>query len=357
MNGPPPLRELYAYLTEGCNLACRHCWLAPRHDPDLATTRLLALGELERALDEALPLGLRTVKLTGGEPLLHPDIAGVLDLLAQRGLEVVVETNGVLLSAALADLLAVSGAEVSVSLDGASRAVHDHIRGVAGAYDGAVRAVALLAERGLAPQVIFSLLRANMNELLDAIELAAGLGAGSFKVNIVQPTARGLRLHESGEAPSMGEIIEIAQSVYREPGPAAPIDVIVDVPPAFRPLSVLARPLGGAGCAVLTVIGLLPDGSYALCGVGQHIPDLVFGRVGADALAPLWATHPVLTELREGLPHRLHGVCATCLLRDSCLGECIAQNYYRAHDLFAPYWFCDEADGLGLFPSSRRRPA
>ena len=68
----PPLSRIYFYLTEGCNLACRHCWLAPGFDPDGSRHAVLPVELFETAIREARPLGLARVKLTGGEPLLHP---------------------------------------------------------------------------------------------------------------------------------------------------------------------------------------------------------------------------------------------------------------------------------------------
>jgi len=59
-------------------------------------------------------------------------------------------------------------------------------------------------------------------------------------------------------------------------------------------------------------------------------------------------------QLREGLPHRLTGICSRCIMRARCIGSCIAQNYYRDGSLWAPYWFCELADEAGLFPASRR---
>ena len=69
-----PLNQLYFYLTEGCNLACRHCWLAPKLDAAGDRYPTLPVELFETAIREAKPLGLSAVKLTGGEPLLHPRI-------------------------------------------------------------------------------------------------------------------------------------------------------------------------------------------------------------------------------------------------------------------------------------------
>jgi MoaA/NifB/PqqE/SkfB family radical SAM enzyme len=53
------------------------------------------------------------------------------------------------------------------------------------------------------------------------------------------------------------------------------------------------------------------------------------------------------------LPGRLEGVCSRCLMKRRCLGSCVAQNYYSEGRLWAPYWFCRQAEEEGLFPASR----
>jgi sulfatase maturation enzyme AslB (radical SAM superfamily) len=96
--GTPPLNRLYLYLTDGCNLACRHCWISPAHDPGGQRSTFLEPALIEQAIGEALPLGLESVKLTGGEPLLHPQFADIVGLVGQHGLGLSLETNGTLLS-------------------------------------------------------------------------------------------------------------------------------------------------------------------------------------------------------------------------------------------------------------------
>jgi len=83
------------------------------------------------------------------------------------------------------------------------------------------------------------------------------------------------------------------------------------------------------------------------------LTDLVFGHSAENLLADIWSNTPVLSELREGLPHRLDGICGDCLMKGICLGSCIAQNYYKTKSMWAPYWFCEEARKRGLFPEAR----
>jgi len=94
-----------------------------------------------------------------------------------------------------------------------------------------------------------------------------------------------------------------------------------------------------------------------LCGIGESVAELVFGDARTVSLEEVWNTNPVLQEIRQGLPSKLKGICGECIMKATCLGSCIAMNYYRYRDLFAPYWYCEDADAAGLFPASRRRSA
>ena len=151
----PKLSQLYFYLTEGCNLACRHCWLAPKFDPAGDRYPVLSLEHFRTAIREAKPLGLSGVKLTGGEPLLHPDIMEILEIIRQQGLDFTMETNGLLCTSDMAAAIALQkNPFVSVSLDGADEKTHDKIRGLAGAFANATNAIRHLAAAGISPQVI-----------------------------------------------------------------------------------------------------------------------------------------------------------------------------------------------------------
>jgi len=351
-----PLNQLYFYLTEGCNLACRHCWLAPKLDAQGDRYPTLPIELFETALLEARPLGLSGVKLTGGEPLLHPRIVDILALIRREKLRLALETNGLLCTPALAAEIAKSPHRfVSVSMDGVDAETHEWVRGVAGSFEKAKQAVRNLVAAGIHPQVIFSVMRHNVGQVDAIVRLAEELGASSVKFNVIQPTARGEKLHEAEETLTVAELIPLGRHVERELAPATRLKLFFDYPPAFRILSRIASGDGCGVCGILGILGVIANGHYALCGIGEHIPELVFGVVGQDRLETIWQENPVLNALREGLPGKLEGICGQCLMKYRCLGSCVAQNYYRSHNLWAPFWFCEEAEAAGLFPASRKK--
>jgi SynChlorMet cassette radical SAM/SPASM protein ScmF len=354
----PPLNQVYFYLTEGCNLRCRHCWIMT----DKAYTSsqpkaFLDLQLFESILEQARPLGLTSVKLTGGEPFLHPQIQRMLEIIQTTRLRLVMETNGVLLTPELASLTASCDRSfVSVSLDGVDSETHEWVRQVPGSYQGALRGIGYLVQAGIKPQIIFTIMKKNQDQMASIVGLSEEMGADSVKFNIIQPSPRGDKMQEEGETLALGEMLDLCRWVEQDLAPSADIPILIGYPPAFTPLK---RIIGKGGsrshCGIRSVLGVLANGSYALCGIGTHIPELVFGHASQDSLAEVWESHPVLQEIREGLPERLGGICKNCLLRGFCLGFCLAQNYYYSHDLWTPYWLCQQAEAAGLFPESRQR--
>jgi SynChlorMet cassette radical SAM/SPASM protein ScmF len=354
-----PLNQIYFYLTEGCNLRCRHCWIAPKYQSEGDSNGSLDLDLFKSIIEQAIPLGLTGVKLTGGEPLLHPEVKEILEYIRTEDLCLTVETNGVLSTPELAEnMAACKDPFVSVSLDGADAGAHEWVRGVPGCFEAAMEGIRSLVDVGFRPQIIMSVMRHNKDQMEPMVRLAERLGAGSVKYNIVQPTARGEKLHESGEALNIEELVELGRWVEDTLSNRTNISIYHSHPMAFRPLGKMfgANGDGCSVCGVLGILGVLADGSYALCGIGETMPDLVFGHGATDPLKDVWNNTPILLELREGLPQGLKGICNDCLMKGLCLGSCIAQNYYRSRSVWAPYWYCEEAHKRGLLPHTRISP-
>ncbi len=351
-----PLNCIYFYLTEGCNLACRHCWIQPKFQNGERVYPSLEVGLFKSIIEQAKSLGLGGVKLTGGEPLLHPQIDELLDHIKKEELRLTIETNGVLCTPAIARQISSCGHPfVSVSIDGADAETHEWVRGVAGSFRQAIDGVRNLVEAGIHPQIIMTIMRRNMDQMEDVVRLAESLRANSVKFNIVQPAARGEKMHEAGETLTIEELVETGRWVEKDLSARTAIRLHYSHPAAFRPMSKMFGESGdGCGvCGVLGILGVLGNGSYALCGIGETVPELVFGHAAKDRLSDVWENTSVLKVLREGLPHRFEGICGDCVMRGICLGSCVAQNYYSTKNLWAGYWYCEAAKKRGLFPGTR----
>ena len=351
-----PLNQIYFYLTEGCNLRCRHCWIEPKYQAGDKSYPALDIGLFRSIIEQAKPLGLAGVKLTGGEPLLHPNINEILDVVMAEDLRLTVETNGVLCTSELAEkMMACKNTFISVSLDSADPDTHEWVRGVEGCFDEALEGFRNLVKAGFRPQLIMSIMRRNKDHMEATVRLAEALGAGSVKFNLVQPTARGEIMHEAGETLTIEELVELGKWAENELSNSSSIRIFYSHPAAFKPLGKMFGENGtGCGvCGIFGIIGVLGNGSYALCGIGETVSELVFGHAAKDRLEDVWKNTPVLKQIRENLPKKLGGICGECIMQGICLGSCIAQNYYRSKDLWAPFWFCEATKKAGLFPETR----
>ncbi|MCM1567440.1 MAG: SynChlorMet cassette radical SAM/SPASM protein ScmF [Dehalobacter sp.] len=350
-----PLNQIYFYLTADCNLRCRHCWIAPAFQSSTVSNSYIPVDLFKKIVKEGKPLGLSNVKLTGGEPLLHPRILEILTFIREEGLSLGVETNGVLCTPEVARAIAACGnVYVSISLDGVDAETHEWVRGVDGCFEDALAGIRNLVSVGIRPQIIMSVMRKNRDQMEPMVRLAESLGANSVKFNVVVPTERAEQLYEAGEAMGIEDFVKLGHWVEHTLSKSSSIPLHYSHPIAFRSLgNMIGRSYGCGICNILGIIGVLADGTYALCGIGENVPELTCGNAANVSLKDAWENASFLCELRKGLPDRLEGVCGECINKKTCFGGCIAQNYYRSKSLWAPYWYCDEAMKKGLFPASR----
>jgi SynChlorMet cassette radical SAM/SPASM protein ScmF len=355
----PRLNTIYFYLTEGCNCKCRHCWITPKFESGgEGKWPYISVSAFKKVVEQGCRLGLSAVKLTGGEPLIHPDILELLAYIETTGLRLIIETNGLACTKEIAAAIKrCNSSFVSISLDGAKEETHNWVRGVDNAYEGALNGVRNLVEVGIRPQLIMSLVKRNQDQIEDLVKLAEGIGASSIKFNLVAPLMeRGELLAEKNETLSVKDFMELGRKIEDEIQPKSKIRLSYSHPFAFKSLSTMFEKNELGRCGIFGIIGVLGSGKYALCGIGENVKELIFGNVEEDKLADIWNNNSILNEIRTGLPEKLEGICADCLMKSMCLGHCVANNYFANRNLFAPFWFCEEAFKQNIFPSTRLKP-
>jgi len=353
--GVPPLTSLYLYISGSCNLACRHCWISPAYKAGGNGGQFVKIGYIRKAIQKAKPLGLRRVKLTGGEPMLHPQFQEIVSLIDSEGLSIQIETNGTLIDQQMAKFLKQIKrfSFISVSVDGADAETHEALRVVPGSFESAVNGIKNLVEQGFQPQLICTLHKGNVSQMAEVIELAKSLKCGSVKFNQVQQVGRGEQFSKK-EGMKISEIINVYHRLENDFTPKAKIRIHFDIPFAFYSIRKLLDD-NLSRCTVMNILGMLAGGELSLCGIGVTVPELIYGHIEKDSLRDVWCHSPGLTQLREQIPSQLEGICGECLHRDICMGDCIANNFHVAGKLNAPYQFCDTAEALGLFPASRKK--
>lgn len=192
--------RLWLYTNFHCNLACDYCAVA---SSPKARPRILSLGQLRELVDEAVTQRFTELYLTGGEPMLHTDIAAMLSYATER-LPTVLLTNAMLLRGArLERLRALAGNPnlvVQTSLDGAHAATHDLHRG-RGSWVRAIEGIKQTVELQLPVRVALTETAENTGEIDDVADLLAGLGLPPEAFAIRPMLRRGL----SDEGMNIGE--------------------------------------------------------------------------------------------------------------------------------------------------------
>ncbi len=147
----PPLRMIAWELTRSCNLACVHCRASSERGPYPGE---LTTEECYRVMDEIISFSKPVIILTGGEPLLRPDLFDLSSYGSAKGLRMVMATNGTLLTEDIIQKLKVSGIQrISISLDGPEAETHDAFRKVKGSFEGSLRGIEMAKKGGLEFQI------------------------------------------------------------------------------------------------------------------------------------------------------------------------------------------------------------
>jgi MoaA/NifB/PqqE/SkfB family radical SAM enzyme len=160
-------------LTYRCNNTCRHCWLWLPPDAPQAQEEL-SLAEIGRIVDEARRMGCQAWAISGGEPLLRPDFAEILDYITRKSVSYSLNTNGTLITPKVARLLTRKGRKM-VALYGATAEVHDRVTRNPGSFEATMRGFAYLKEAGADFIVQIIPMRANYHQYDEMVRLAHSL--------------------------------------------------------------------------------------------------------------------------------------------------------------------------------------
>lgn len=170
-------------VTRHCNLRCPHCIR-----DDVTSPAELSADLIARVLAQAQELfGEVRVTLTGGEPLIHRDLAGIVNALRARGARWAVVTNGWHMVRAMPLFDAHPPSAVRLSLSGANANTHDAERG-SGSFRRVLLAAAVLTSRRIPFSMSLLVDRASRHEVREGADLAESLGALGLYVQLAQPT-------------------------------------------------------------------------------------------------------------------------------------------------------------------------
>lgn len=155
-------------LIRRCNLTCKHCYSI---SADIDFPGELDTRQVYTVMDDLRAFHVPVLILSGGEPLLRPDIFDISQRAKDQGFYVGLSTNGTLIDKTRIDRVAAVGYDyVGISIDG-MRDTHDRFRQKAGAYDASMRAIRLCRDAGIKVGMRFTPTQDNVHELPQLLQV------------------------------------------------------------------------------------------------------------------------------------------------------------------------------------------
>lgn len=377
-SGKPPGPVVIWNLTRRCNLTCRHCYAL---SADHAYPGELSTDEIATVMDDLRAFRVPFLILSGGEPLLRPDLFEIAAHARARGLRMGLSSNGTRIDETVADRIAEAGFDyVGISLDGLA-ATHDRFRRQEGAFDASLQALRWLRERHVKLGLRYTMTAQNAHDFPALLQLMRDEGIEKFYFSHLNYAGRG-NIHRGDDAhfsstrEAVTQLFEAAWSAIEAGRDEEYVTGNNDADGPFLLNWVAARwPRWAAPLRErLVAWGGNASGLHVanIDNLGQVHPDTMWwhhdlGNVRERPFSAIWedVSDPLMAGLKQQ-PRPVQGRCGACRHLDICGGN----TRVRAHQLTGNWWaedpgchLLDEEVGwetervaLRPFTSSRRVP-
>ncbi|GBF26004.1 putative mycofactocin radical SAM maturase MftC [bacterium MnTg02] len=347
----PPAPVVIWNLIRRCNLRCKHCYSI---SGDVDFPGELSTREVFKVMDDLKAFRVPVLILSGGEPLMRPDIIEISKRAKNLGFYTGLSTNGSLINVHNIDALAEVGYDyVGISLDGIG-ATHDAFRGKDGAYRSSLGGLRLCREHGIKVGLRFTMTTDNYKELPDLLTLAEEEQVDKFYLSHLVYAGRGNKNRADDAAweitrRSMTTLFDTAWSYVERGIEKEFVTGNNDADGVFLYFWVKERFPDKAEHirAKLAQWGGNASGVNVanIDNLGNVHPDTFWwhynlGNVRERSFSDIWqdVSDPVMAGLKRR-PRKIHGRCGACQYFDICGGN----TRVRALQLSGDPWAEDPA--------------
>ncbi|MGA7617563.1 MAG: radical SAM protein [Thermoanaerobaculia bacterium] len=337
--------------TRTCNLDCIVCRSLSerRHFPGELTTE-----EAMAMVDDLVAFHTPSLIISGGEPLIRPDMLSIIEYATSQGLRVTLSTNGTLLSGKIARELARAGVQrVGISIDGSEK-THDGLRDRKGAYREAVQGIRNCRDAGVPVGVRFTLTASSADDLGEILQLIEREGVSYLAISHLVysghgPATSAMDLNMSERRFVMDSIIDQVEQWIRDGRPIEVVteDNLADGPYVYlkllqkdpaRAADALEQLKRGAGNR--SGLQAASVDSFGNVHPDQFMQYHTIGSIRDRRFSDVWrhTQDGLILAMRDRRKY-LKGRCATCLWVDLCNG-----NFRpRAEAECGDFWEADPA--------------
>ena len=355
----PPGPVVIWNLVRRCNLTCMHCYSI---SADIDFPGELSTQEVLGVMEDLKAFGVPALILSGGEPLLRPDLFEIAQRAKALGFYTALSTNGTLIDATLAARIAATGFDyVGISLDGLEQ-THDCFRRKAGAFQGALNGIRLCRDAGVRVGARFTLTQDNAADLPGLLDLVEAERIDKFYLSHLNYAGRGNvnRKRDARFATARAAMDLLFERCwdYAQRGPdkefvtgnndADGVYLLHWVRPNIAALNEdhLRKKLAewGGNASGVNVANI--------DNLGNVHPDTMWwdctlGNVRSRPFSAIWrdTRHPIMAGLKAR-PRRIGGRCAGCAYFDICGGNTRVRAMKLTGDPWAedPACYLDDAE-------------
>ncbi len=301
-------------ITPRCNLNCMHCYAVPYKAEKELPERIVL-----KVVEDVADSGVSHIHYTGGEPLLRPDMRGIIEHTLSSGVDASLFTNATVIRPDIIKWLSKVGIRVYTSMEGHVKQLYEAHRG-ARTWESFVRCVKNLVEEGVEIHINVAVTELNWMHIKDIIIKAHELGASSISMIPSMPVGNALESKVYVTPKHLAKALIMADEAARELG----IEINVWCVP-FLPAVLKSRKLKYSNCRNTDIMDVTPSGKVILCDIMGH----VVADIVEDGVRGAWMklknsslSKAVMKPVRER-------PCATCIFRPSCMGGCYARAFLK----------------------------
>lgn len=362
----PPGPVVIWNLVRRCNLACKHCYSISA-DTDFPGE--LSTAEVFTVMDDLKCFGVPVLILSGGEPLLRPDIFEISRHAKNMGFYVGLSTNGTLIHKNNIEQIAGIGYDyVGVSLDGIG-ATHDRFRRKQGAFHASLNGMRLCKQNGIRVGLRYTMTQDNASELPQLLKLMDDEGIDKFYFSHLNYAGRG-NINRQDDVVfnttrwAMDLLFDTCWDYIQSGHPREFVTGNNDTDGVYllfwvrerfphledhirEKLKLWGGNSSGVNVANIDNLGNVhPDTMWWHYNLG-NVRERPFSRIWVDT------TDPIMAGLKTA-PRIIKGRCGTCAYFDICAGN----TRVRAFQLTGDPWAEDPAcylsdDEIGATPQAR----
>lgn len=325
---PKSLCTIDISIIENCPLQCIYC--LPNASRTSENRSILKLSKIKEVIDDAKNLGARNLVLSGGEPLLHPDIYEIIKYAYNVGYyDVKLSTKGTLINKDIAFRLRQAGLkQIQVSIDSNIPNKYEYMVGTEKTYNKMLQGLYQLMYFNFKIIVKSVITKYNINDIPNLCEEMISNGVDRFSAELVIPIGRA----QKQMLPSLNEFNALKGK-------------LIEIEKKYKiPYNILSYRKYGETCkcsAAINQLAVFSNGDVSLCErIAPLINYLKIGNVNDESITKLWFSEKI-NKFRKIRNNDI--TCKNCIYGKNlrCLGGCLLNSWIEYGDWYNPDPLCN----------------